>query len=273
MSASHWRGKKVVITGASDGLGAHLAHAAATQGAHLTLLARRQQPLEAMAERCLKAGAASAETISVDLTSAREVPERLLGLRSTAAGIDLVIHTVGRSDRGMALQVPAEQWESMFQINVLSAVLVAQQLKESLQRQRGALVLIGSLASKVAPAGMGSYPAVKFALAGLAQQLRLELAEEGIHCLLVCPGPIRRDDAGERYRQLAQSRGIDPKLAAPGGGAKVRSLDPLWLSEKILAAAADRKPELVVPSKVRWLAAIAQLAPRWGDWILRRKMS
>jgi short-subunit dehydrogenase len=273
MKASPWRGKKVVITGASEGLGAHLAHASATQGARLTLLARRQQPLDAQAERCRKAGAASVETVSVDLTDARGVAERLAGIRRAGEGIDLVVHTVGRSDRGRALQIPPDQWEAMFRINVLSAVLVAEQLKESLQERRGSLVLIGSLASKVAPAGMGSYPAVKFALAGLAQQLRLELAEEGIHCLLVCPGPIRRDDAGERYRQLAQSRGIDPKLAAPGGGAKVRALDPVWLSEKILAAAADRKPELVVPSKVRWLAAIAQLAPSWGDWILRRKMS
>ncbi|MFY7970116.1 MAG: SDR family NAD(P)-dependent oxidoreductase, partial [Pirellulaceae bacterium] len=140
MSASHWRGKKVVITGASDGLGAHLAHEAATQGAHLTLLARRQEPLDAIAERCRKAGAASAETVSVDLTDAQGVAERLSGLRSAAAGIDLVIHTVGKSDRGMALQVPPEQWESMFRINLLSAILVAQQLKDPLQKQRGALV-------------------------------------------------------------------------------------------------------------------------------------
>lgn len=237
------------------------------------MLARRQEPLNAIAAQCVKAGAASAETISVDLTDAQGVANRLSGLRNAAAGIDLVVHAVGKSDRGMALQVPPEQWESMFRINLLSAVLVAQQLKDALKKQQGSLVLIGSLASKVAPAGMGSYPTVKFALAGLAQQLRLELAEEGIHCLLVCPGPIRRDDAGERYRQLAESRGIDPKLAAPGGGAKVRAIDPVWLSQKILAAAADRKPELVVPSKVRWLAAIGQLAPSWGDWILRRKMS
>ncbi|MFM8325872.1 MAG: SDR family NAD(P)-dependent oxidoreductase, partial [Pirellulaceae bacterium] len=114
MSASQWRGKKVVITGASDGLGAHLAHAAATQGAHLTLLARRQDRLDAIAARCVKAGAASAETISVDLTEAREMTERLMGLRCDAAGTDLVIHTVGRSDRGRALQVPPDQWESMF---------------------------------------------------------------------------------------------------------------------------------------------------------------
>ena len=86
--------------------------------------------------------------------------------------------------------------------------------------------------------------------------------------LLVCPGPIRRDDAGTRY---AEETGDIPAAAQrPGGGAKLRGLDPDWLAERILRACESRQAELVLPAKVRLLLAIAQLSPRWGDWLLTK---
>ena len=61
-------------------------------------------------------------------------------------------------------------------------------------RRRGHVVNLGSLAAKTAARWMGAYPATKFALAAYTQQLRLELGPEGLHVLLVCPGPVARKD-------------------------------------------------------------------------------
>jgi short-subunit dehydrogenase len=95
----------------------------------------------------------------------------------------------------------------------------------------------------------------------------LELAQRGVHLLLVCPGAIDRPDAGERYQQLVQERGLDPNLAKPAGGARLHRIDPQRLCQQILRAAHRRQPELIVPSKVRWLlglhALFPQLAERW----------
>jgi hypothetical protein len=89
--------------------------------------------------------------------------------------------------------------------------------------------------------------------------------------MLVCPGPIARDDAGQRY---ANEAGDIPAAAqAPGGGAKLKAINPDRLAEKILSAAAARKPDLIVPSKARLLFAISQLSATWGDWLLRRSMN
>jgi len=127
------------------------------------------------------------------------------------------------------------------------------------------------LASKSAARFLGGYPATKFAVAAYSQQLRLELAEDGVHVLLVCPGPIARPDAGARYDDVAHD--LPAAARQPGGGVKVRGLDPDDLARRILHACQRRSPELVVPARARWLFAIQQLWPRLGDWILRRKTS
>jgi short-subunit dehydrogenase len=105
-------------------------------------------------------------------------------------------------------------------------------------------------------------------VAAFSQQLRLELSEQGLHVLLVCPGPIRRDDAGIRYEQATGD--VPESARRPGGGVKLKGIDPHWLARRILLACERRSPELVVPASARLLFAIAQLWPRLGDWAVRK---
>jgi short-subunit dehydrogenase len=132
------------------------------------------------------------------------------------------------------------------------------------------LVNVGSLASKVAPPYMGAYPASKFALAAYTQQLRLELGNRGLHVLLVCPGPIAREDAGQRY--FAAAKDIPAEALKPGVGAKLKLIDPNGLAVQIFKACERRQPELVVPGKAKLLFALAQLWPALGDRYLRRSL-
>jgi short-subunit dehydrogenase len=105
-------------------------------------------------------------------------------------------------------------------------------------------------------------------VAALAQQLRLECDERGIHVLLVCPGPIARDDSNDRY--IDQSDEVPPQAYQPAGGAKVRRIDPRKLAERIVRACEGRRAELIVPRSARLLFAVAQLSPKLGDWFLRK---
>ncbi|MFM7926817.1 MAG: SDR family NAD(P)-dependent oxidoreductase, partial [Pirellula sp.] len=93
-----------------------------------------------------------------------------------------------------------------------------------------------------------------------------------VHFLLVCPGPIARDDSNHRYDELIQSRGLDPASQSPGGGVALNRLDPDDLSRRILRAAQERKLELIVPGKVRILAMLAAVWPSLADKIIRKKM-
>jgi NAD(P)-dependent dehydrogenase (short-subunit alcohol dehydrogenase family) len=185
--------------------------------------------------------------------------------------LDMVIHCAGRSSRGSIEETTAAQFQELLEINFLSAVRVTQAAIPHLLARQGHVVLIGSLAAKIASRHLGAYPASKFPLAAYAQQLRLELGDRGLHTLLVCPGPLQRDDAGKRYD--AQAASLPQSARRPGGGVKLKGLDPDWLARRILLACERREAELVVPARARLLFALAQLWPSLGDWLVMRNTS
>jgi len=151
--------------------------------------------------------------------------------------------------------------------NFFTAVRCSIAAMPHLEKSSGSIVNIGSLAAKTAWRNIAPYVTSKHALSGFAHQLRLE-SPDNVHCLFVCPGPIRRDDSRERYQE--QAKGLDESAAAPGAGVKISGLDPDSLARKIVVAVEKRKSELVVPAKSRILFSILQLSPRLGDWLLRK---
>lgn len=267
---SYWRGKRAVVTGGSAGLGRSLACALVRRGAEVMLVARGQPALDAAAAE-LRALGGSVLAIAADVTSQQDVDRLVSTVMSTWGGVDMVAHCAGRSMRGTALATSVDEFRDLTETNFISAVRLTQAFAAALMVSRGHLVLVGSLASKVAAGYLGAYPASKFPLAALAQQLRMEMSGKGLHSLLVCPGPIAREGAHEGRARYAQHAPDVPAAAyQPAGGAKVRAIDPHWLSEKILRACEERRAELIVPCRARLLFALSQISPRLGDWLLRK---
>ncbi len=264
---SYWTDKVALVTGGSAGLGLAIARALVTAGAQVTIAARGPARLEA-ARQSLSTDGRACAAIAADVTKQGDC-ERLVSETVGQRGrLDLLINCAGRSARGEIAATTAEQLAELIDINFLAAVRVTTAALPYLVADRGHLVFIGSLASKSAARFLGAYPASKFPLAAYAQQLRLELRSQGLHTLLVCPGPIRRDDAGQRYDAAAAN--LPPEARRPGGGVKLKGIDPDWLAARILRACERRQSELVVPARARLLFAISQLWPRWGDWIVTR---
>jgi short-subunit dehydrogenase len=270
---TYWTGKRALIIGGSAGLGRALADVLAEHGARLAIVARRPEPLDAAAQ-ALKTRGAEVLSIRADITSAEDIKRIGDSVQTAWGGIDLLCHCAGRSMRGTALATTTADFRDLWATNFLSAVECIQQFAESLAANRGHIVLIGSLASKVAAGYLGAYPASKFPLAALAQQLRLETESTGLHTLLVCPGPIAREDQhGSGARYAAQGPEVPAAAHQPGGGAKVPMINPHWLAGRILRACEERRAELVVPKRARLLFIASQLSPRFGDWLLRRMTS
>jgi NAD(P)-dependent dehydrogenase (short-subunit alcohol dehydrogenase family) len=267
---SYWRGKRAVVTGGSAGLGRAIANALVERGARVAIFARRQDALEATAAELRRRGA-DAIALSGDVTIPADVERLASTVYSAWGGLDLLCHCAGRSMRGTALSTTPEEFRELWETNFLSALRCAQAFAKTLNESRGHLVLIGSLASKVAAGYLGAYPASKYPLAALAQQLRMECGRHGMHVLLVCPGPIARiDTSGSSGRYINQVPDIPAAAYQPGGGAKVRAIDPNWLAARILRACERRQAELVVPLRARLLFTLSQLSPRLGDWLLRK---
>lgn len=261
-----WKDKVALVTGGSTGLGKEIALAFAGRGAKVVIAARGRQALEQAAAE-IRRHDSDVLAVPTDVTVDEQVEALVAATLQQFGRLDVLVNNAGRSGRRAVLDVTPEELRQYMELNFYAAVRCTRAAAPHLLATRGHVVNIGSLASKVAPRYMGAYPASKFALAAYSQQLRLELGEQGLHVLLVCPGPLAHD---------ARSYGVehDPSLPAsaarPGGGAKTKLIDPRRLAEKIITACQRRRPELVVPAKARLLFALAQLWPSLGDYLLKK---
>jgi len=269
MKSNHWHNKVCIVTGASTGLGLAIAKALAERQARIVIVARREEPLTRAAEM-LRAAGTEILPIVADVTNQEDIDRLARTVKEHFGRVDLLCNCAGRSARKAVLETTPEDFQELLDVNFLATVRTTRAFADLLLESKGSLVNIGSLASKVAPRFLGGYPASKHALAAYSQQLRMEHGPAGLHVLLVCPGPIRRDDSAPRYEQ--QSAGLPAAANRPGAGAKLRGIDPEHLAKKILDCE-RRKLELVVPTKVRILMILSQLSPRLGDWLLRRATS
>jgi uncharacterized protein len=262
---SYWTDKTALVTGGSKGLGLAIARALVQAGAKVVITARNQEQL-AQAAASFSTSDQKCGWLPADVTQPEQVDSLVVETIKMHGRLDLLVNCAGKSDRGEAAATTAEQFRNLLELNFLSAVRVTRAALPHLLKTRGHVVHIGSLAAKTASPFLGAYPASKFPLAAYSQQMRLELGPQGLHVLLVCPGPIRRDDAGSRYN--AKAGELPASAKQPGGGVKLKGIDPDWLARRILVACERRRPELIVPARARLLFAIAQLWPSVGDWIV-----
>jgi short-subunit dehydrogenase len=263
---SYWQDKVAIVTGGSTGLGRAIAAALVAQGAKVVVAARTADTLAATAAE-LRAQGGDVLDVPTDVTNDRDVRNLISRTLERYGRIDLLVNNAGRSARGKAIETSPEEFAAMTELNLIGLVRCTQAAMPHLLASRGHLVNIGSLAGKTAARYMGAYSATKHAVSAYSAQLRREMADQGLHVLLVSPGPIARDTP----RVYAADTGSIPESARkPGGGVKTNLIRPERLAQQILKACQRRKAELVVPGVARWIFAISDLWPGVGDWLVRK---
>ena len=263
-----WQNKVVLVTGGSSGLGRVIAESFAQSGAKLALVALERLDVEQAAAELARETGQETLAVHADITQQEEVDRAFREVTDRFGRLDVLVNNAGRSMRGKVLDTTPEQFQSLFDLNVLGTIRCTRAAVPLLLPNRGSVVNIGSLAAKNASRWVGAYPVSKHAVAAYSQQLRLELGSEGLHVLLVCPGPIKRDNP--RLYPLEKANGIPQSALAPGAGVKVGKIDPVWLGKRIVRACEKRELELVVPGKARILFAVAQISPALGDWLVKK---
>jgi short-subunit dehydrogenase len=248
-----------LITGGSAGLGLVVAKTLISRGYQVVIVGRDQTRLD---DACDQLGS-NATGRKCDVTNATEIAS----IMDELPRLDALINCVGSSDRGLIEDLDPSRMQQLLDQNVLSTLLCSQGALPMLKESRGAIVNIGSLASKLGARYLGGYSIAKHALAGLTQQMRLELQPSGVHVGLVSPGPIRRTDAGDRYREVVDDK-LPAQASAPGGGAKVKGLPPQRVADAVVRCIDKRLPDIVLPGRVRILVSIGHAFPRLGDWLL-----
>jgi NADP-dependent 3-hydroxy acid dehydrogenase YdfG len=212
--------KWVLITGASSGFGAAAAVHFARAGAHVVLGSRRIDRLEESALQAHAAGAPSAHAHALDVASTESVEAFAAWVRTFTPRIDVLINNAGGA---LGLDTVAEgkdeDWEGMFQSNVLGLLRVTRAILPLLPHNAGASILnIGSIAGRVAYEGGSAYCGAKAAELQISRALRLELCGTGIRVMSIDPGVAETDFSIVRFKGDAERAakvyaGIDPLTA------------------------------------------------------------
>ena len=160
----------------------------------------------------MQAAGGDALGIQADITQQADVDRLFAEAVRHYGKLDVLVNNAGRSMRGKVLDTTPEQFRDLMELNLIALVRCTRAAAPHLLATRGHVVNIGSLAAKSASRLVGAYPATKHAVAAYSQQLRLELGPQGLHVLLVCPGPI-----GARTRGFIPWKGWKTFPSVPGG--------------------------------------------------------
>ncbi len=280
--ARFWRDRRVLIAGGTHGFGLVLARMLAARGGRLLLVGRSSGGVREALARCEAAAVAAGwspdgiQGLSADLGRPGEGDRAVAECLQRLGGLDTLLFCIGRSSRTAILKLPADELREAVEVNLMTAVEISQAAAEPICRAGGELVYIGSLAGKLVTPAMAAYAVGKAALAAFADAVRLEVAPRGGRVLLVSPGPIRRDDEAaaddgfHRYDADVARHELSAEVAAPGGGAAVRLLDPEQLAAAVLEACRQGRLELTRPWKAALLAGLIEWFPAWGRRVLAR---
>lgn len=180
-------GSLVVVTGASRGIGAAVARQAAARGARLGLLARNERELEDLAARL----PTESVVVPVDVAHKDELIAALRRVRDELGPIDVLVNNAGVGAYGPFVARGAEQLDDLWPVNVAAvAHAMAEVLPDMQRRGTGVIVNMTSIAGRIGAPGEAAYCASKFAVIGLSETVRAEVAESGVKICLVNPGPV-----------------------------------------------------------------------------------
>ena len=246
-------GRRVLLTGATGGIGQALARAFAGAGAGLVLTGRRLDVLEPLLAE-LGGPAAGHAALAVDLADAAAV-DRLV---ADAGDVDVLVANAALPASGPVESFSVAEIDRALDVNLRAPIVLARALSAPMvARRRGHVVLISSLAGKAATPGGALYAATKFGLRGFGAGLRGDLRPHGVGVSVVFPGFVR--DAG----MFADSGTSLP----PGVG--TRTPDDVARAT-LHAVRRDRGEVDVAPAALRAGSVLAQVAPALAAAVTRR---
>ena len=255
-----FRGRRVLVTGGSRGLGLELARELIAEGARVALCARDGEELE-RARRELAAQGGRVLAVECDVTDRDAVNRMVARVVAELGGLDVLINNAGTMVVGPLEVLTLEDFEDAMRTNFWGPLQTILAVLPEMRRQRsGRIVNIASIGGKIAVPHLAPYSASKFALVGLSEGLRAELIGAGVIVTTVCPGLMRTGsprNATFKGNHRAEYAWFSISDALP-----IVSMDATRAARQILAACKRGDPEVVlsIPAK---LASVAHaLFPR-----------
>jgi short-subunit dehydrogenase len=246
------RGANALVTGAAGGLGHYIARSLAAEGVNLVLSDLPDVPFLDDLTRELSSRGVRVEVVHADLTR-RVDQEELTGRAEEALGpVDVLVNNAGLEFGGSFVGNSIDEIESIVAVNLAALMVITRQaLSGMLQRGRGHVVNLASMAGKTAPPQLATYVATKHGVVGFTHSLRAEYVNDPVSFSAICPAFVGREGM---YGRLEGDLPKPPWFLRP--------VPPERVGEAVVRVIRDDKAELIVSAlPLRPLVALSSLAP------------
>lgn len=257
-------GKVALITGASSGIGRHTAFRLSQLGARVVLVARRKDALQEVAEEVHRQGG-DAFVWPTDVTDAEQCRVAVAQAVARYGQLDVVVCSAGVAMRARFEETCLDAIDRVMQVNFFGTLYVTRHALPHVKATRGSLVAVSSLVGKRGTPTYAVYGASKFAVQGLYESLRVELAADGVHVGIVSPGHV---ETPLRERTL----GPDGQVWATSPTPPFRVWPVEKVVDRLVRLIEKRQAEAVLPGFVGPMLGIEKFVGSWlGDRLLARQ--
>lgn len=247
------KGRRIILTGASEGIGRALALELAAHGARIALAARDRERLESLAQECRGRGG-EALAVPTDITNQQDLEWLVTETAKSFGGIDVVVHNAGITmwSRFDALK-DLDIFERLIEVNYLAPVRLTALTLPHLRESRGLIVAVASLSGLTGVPERSGYAASKHAMIGFFDSLRIELSGTGVDVSVIAPDFV----VSEIHKRAIGPDG-EPLGASPMMQSKIMTADEC--AHRIVVAMQKRQRLLLMSARGRlgrWLKLIA----------------
>lgn len=254
------QGCRVLITGASSGIGRCLAEQLARDGARVAVTARSQERLAGLATQTARTGEVLA--IAGDVTHEADRRRMLDITVAKLGGLDVLVNNAGIASWAHFADSSEEILRQIMEVNFFApAELIRLAIPHLVEGHEPAVVNVASMCGRRGMPAWSEYSASKFALCGLTEALRGELARFDIDVLLIVPG-LTRSDFSKHMLKCEGRMKID----------FTRGMPPEKVAASIVRSLRKSKTETIVGSDARWMLRVNKFFPRLVDWLIARRV-
>jgi short-subunit dehydrogenase len=261
MSRRPIAGSRILITGASQGIGKALAVLAVKRGAWVLAAARSIHLLDQLSAEVRNSGGVL-EVVKADITCPDDRQHIFDKARRSFGGLDVLINNAGVGATGHFAEGNPEHLRAIMEVNFFGTTEMTRICLPLLERGRHpAIVNVSSIAGKRGIPARSEYSASKFAVQGWSEALRAEMVRFGIDVIVVCPGLTQTNFSRNMLQQTARMK-VD----------HMRGMTPEVAADAILKALAHRRREVVLTAQGKLLSLVSRFLPGLADRIASKKV-
>jgi short-subunit dehydrogenase len=257
----NFKGKVVIITGASSGIGKACAIEFAKRGANIVLAARQYIKLCEISQEINDKYQVKTLAVRVDVSLEDDCKELISQTMSTMGRIDILINNAGISMRALFKDLDIEVLKQVMDINFWGTVYCTKYALPEILNHEGSIVGVSSIAGFKGLPGRTGYSASKFAMNGFLEALRVENLKNNLHVMLACPG-----FTASNIRNVALNSEAKPQGESSMQEEKMMSAAAVAII--IVDGIAQKKRQLIITGQGKLTVLMQKLFPKWLDFLV-----